>query len=111
LTRAEIAKTLQERLSLSRKDGAAILESFLDLVMDCLAEGKALSILKLGRFEVRIAAPRPGRNPHTGEATLVPSRARPCFYMSGALRERARRVRERLGARSPLEPPTGEEGE
>ncbi|UQZ89043.1 integration host factor subunit alpha [Deltaproteobacteria bacterium Smac51] len=86
-TRREIGERLSRRLGLSARESNLILESFLEAVAGQLEAGGAVTLSGLGRFSVRKTKPRPGRNPATGEAALIPSRLRPAFTLSRSLRK------------------------
>jgi integration host factor subunit alpha len=88
LTRAELVQMLRERMSLSSKDAGMILESVLDIITEGLTNKTPVSIMGLGRFEVRSTPDRPGRNPKTGDFAPVTGRLRPSFSMSKRMRDK-----------------------
>ncbi|MDR2339940.1 MAG: HU family DNA-binding protein [Deltaproteobacteria bacterium] len=88
LTRAELIQILRERLSISSKDANRIIESALDAISDSLAKNGTVSLIGLGRFQVKLTPARPGRNPKTGAYAEVPKHFRPTFTMSRSLRDR-----------------------
>jgi nucleoid DNA-binding protein len=102
LTRAELVRILRERLSISTKDASCILESALDAITDALAKNSSVTLVGLGRFQVKESPARPGRNPKTGVYAEVPRRLRPTFTMSRSLRER---MLERGRKKAAPEPP------
>ena len=67
ITRADLVESLWEEVELSRKECAALLESVLDEIADCLTEGDSVKISAFGSFIVRQKGERTGRNPKTGE--------------------------------------------
>jgi integration host factor subunit alpha len=74
LTKAELADLLFERLGLNKRESKDMVEAFFEFIHDSLVEGKDVKLSGFGNFQVRRKAPRPGRNPRTGE--LIPIRAR-----------------------------------
>jgi nucleoid DNA-binding protein len=90
LTRRVLVDRLRARLGLSAREAGEILDSFLDTLAGQLAEGGAVSLRGLGRFETRLSPPRPGRNPATGQPVSIPARRRPVFTLSPDLRARLR---------------------
>jgi nucleoid DNA-binding protein len=86
LTRRVLVDRLRARLGLSAREAGELLDDFLEILADQLAEGGAASFRGLGRFETRLSPPRPGRNPVTGEAVTIPARRRPVFTLSPDLR-------------------------
>ena len=91
LTRRVLVDRLRARLGLSAREAGEILDDFLEILSDQLAEGGAASFRGLGRFETRLSPPRPGRNPATGEVVIIPARRRPVFTLSPDLRAALRR--------------------
>jgi nucleoid DNA-binding protein len=88
LTRAEIIQELRDRLSLSGKDAGKILENFLECVSEILEGSGQVSLIGLGRFQIKRTPSRPGRNPKTGHSAEVPAKLRPTFTMSRVLRDK-----------------------
>jgi integration host factor subunit alpha len=74
LTKAELAELLFERLGLNKRESKDMVEAFFDFIHECLVRGEDVKLSGFGNFQVRRKAPRPGRNPRTGE--LIPIRAR-----------------------------------
>lgn len=74
LTKAELAELLFERLGLNKRESKDMVESFFEFIHDSLVQGHDVKLSGFGNFQVRRKAPRPGRNPRTGE--LIPIRAR-----------------------------------
>ena len=74
LTKAELAELLFERLGLNKRESKDMVEAFFEFVHASLAKGDDVKLSGFGNFQVRRKAPRPGRNPRTGES--IPSRAR-----------------------------------
>ena len=67
ITRADLVEVLREEVDLSRKECAALLESVLDGIANCLIEDDPVKICTFGNFIVRQKNERMGRNPKTGE--------------------------------------------
>ena len=67
ITRADLVAVLLEEVHLSRMECAALLESVLDEIANCLTEGESVKIRTFGSFSVRQKGERFGRNPKTGE--------------------------------------------
>ncbi|MEO8299352.1 MAG: integration host factor subunit alpha [Burkholderiales bacterium] len=74
LTKAELAELLFERLGLNKRESKDMVEAFFEFIHDCVVRGEDAKLSGFGNFQVRRKAPRPGRNPRTGE--LIPIRAR-----------------------------------
>jgi integration host factor subunit alpha len=74
LTKAELAELLFERLGLNKRESKDMVEAFFDILHDTLVAGGDVKLSGFGNFQIRRKAPRPGRNPRTGE--LIPIQAR-----------------------------------
>ena len=64
-----------------------MIDAFFDLIADSLVEGKDVKISGFGNFQIRTKAPRPGRNPRTGEAIPIGARRVVTFHASHKLKE------------------------
>jgi len=87
LTKAQLAEMLFEHIGLNKRESKDMIDAFFDLVASSLVDGKDVKISGFGNFQIRTKAPRPGRNPRTGE--LIPIRARRVvtFHASHKLKE------------------------
>lgn len=74
LTKAELAEMLFERLGLNKRESKDMVEAFFDILHATLVGGGDVKLSGFGNFQIRRKAPRPGRNPRTGE--LIPIKAR-----------------------------------
>ncbi len=88
LTRADLAEALAEEIDVSRQDGAALLESVLDLVGEALVAGETVKLSSFGAFSVRDKNERQGRNPKTGEPAAIDARRVLVFRASQILKDR-----------------------
>jgi nucleoid DNA-binding protein len=79
LTKAEIVEEVNERLRLTKKDIARVIDLFFEIIKDGLKEGKHIELRGFGTFEVKTREEREARNPKTGESVVVPKRRVPYF--------------------------------
>jgi integration host factor subunit alpha len=86
LTKAELAELLFERLGLNKRESKDMVEAFFDLVHKTLVEGNDVKLSGFGNFNIRRKAPRPGRNPRTGEAIPIKARHVVTFHASHKLK-------------------------
>lgn len=86
LTKAELAELLFERLGLNKRESKDMVEAFFDLVHDSLVKGQDVKLSGFGNFNIRRKAPRPGRNPRTGEAIPIEARNVVTFHASHKLK-------------------------
>ncbi|MBN8507116.1 MAG: integration host factor subunit alpha [Burkholderiales bacterium] len=74
LTKAELAELLFDKLGLNKRESKDMVEAFFDILHATLVGGGDVKLSGFGNFQIRRKAPRPGRNPRTGE--LIPIQAR-----------------------------------
>jgi integration host factor subunit alpha len=86
LTKAELAELLFDRLGLNKRESKDMVEAFFDIVNGTLVEGKDVKLSGFGNFNIRRKAPRPGRNPRTGEAIPIKARQVVTFHASHKLK-------------------------
>lgn len=82
LTKAELAELLFERLGLNKREAKEMVEGFFEIVHGTLVAGQDVKLSGFGNFNVRRKAPRPGRNPRTGEIIPIGERQVVTFHAS-----------------------------
>ena len=87
LTKAQLAELLFEQIGLNKRESKDMIDAFFDLVSRSLVEGNDVKITGFGNFQIRTKAPRPGRNPRTGEAVAIAARRVVTFHASHKLKE------------------------
>ena len=86
LTKAELAELLFERLGLNKRESKDMVEAFFDLIHGTLVAGADVKMSGFGNFNIRRKAPRPGRNPRTGESIPIKARNVVTFHASHKLK-------------------------
>jgi integration host factor subunit alpha len=86
LTKAELAELLFERLGLNKRESKDMVEAFFDIIHGALVAGQDVKLSGFGNFNIRRKAPRPGRNPRTGEAIPIKARNVVTFHASHKLK-------------------------
>jgi integration host factor subunit alpha len=86
LTKAELADLLFERLGLNKRESKDMVEAFFELIHAKLVDGADVKLSGFGNFQIRRKAPRPGRNPRTGEAIPIKARNVVTFHASHKLK-------------------------
>jgi integration host factor subunit alpha len=86
VTKAEIANIIHERVGLSKKESAQIVEAVLSEIKDSLAGGEDVKLSGFGHFIVRDKHARRGRNPKTGADITIASRRVVTFRASQLLK-------------------------
>ena len=87
LTKALLAEMLFERIGLNKREAKDMVEAFFELISASLVEGQDVKISGFGNFQIRTKAPRPGRNPRTGEEVPIQARRVVTFHASQKLKE------------------------
>ena len=86
LTKAELSELLFERLGLNKRESKDMVEAFFEIVNEALVSGDDVKLSGFGNFTIRRKAPRPGRNPRTGEAIPIAARNVVTFHASQKLK-------------------------
>jgi integration host factor subunit alpha len=87
LTKAQLAELLFEQIGLNKRESKDMVDAFFDLISDSLVDGQDVKISSFGNFQIRTKAPRPGRNPRTGESIPIEARRVVTFHASHKLKE------------------------
>ncbi len=94
MTKAEIAKIVHERVGLTKKESAQIVESVLSVVRNSLEKGENVKLSGFGHFIVRQKHARRGRNPKTGMDITIAPRSVVTFRASPLLKKKLIGVNE-----------------
>jgi integration host factor subunit alpha len=86
LTKAELAELLFDRLGLNKRESKDMVEAFFELIHGTLVDGADVKLSGFGNFQIRRKAPRPGRNPRTGESIPIKARNVVTFHASHKLK-------------------------
>ena len=86
LTKAELAEMLFDHLGLNKRESKDMVEAFFDNIHAALVTGNDVKLSGFGNFNIRRKAPRPGRNPRTGEAIPIKARNVVTFHASHKLK-------------------------
>ena len=86
MNKKDIIKKVAENTGMTQKDVTAIVDTFVDAVMDSIKDGK-VSISGFGTFEVVERAARMGRNPKTGMEIEIPASKSPRFKPAKAFKD------------------------
>jgi integration host factor subunit alpha len=87
LTKAQLADLLFEQIGLNKRESKDMIDAFFDLIAQSLVNGTDVKISSFGNFQIRTKAPRPGRNPRTGESIPIEARRAVTFHASHKLKE------------------------
>ena len=88
MTKAEIVEIVQQRVDLSKKDSAEVVDNLFEIIRERLEQGEDIKLPGFGNFLVREKNQRIGRNPKTGEAVTITARKVISFKPSQILRDK-----------------------
>ena len=87
LTKAQLADLLFDQLGVSKREAKDMVDAYFDLISGSLVRGEEVKLSGFGNFQIRSKAPRPGRNPRTGELIPIDGRRVVTFHASSKLKE------------------------
>ena len=99
LTKAVLSELVGTQAGLNRRDAKDMVDAFFEMVAGRLIEGHDVKLSGFGNFQIRTKAPRPGRNPRTGELIPIDARRVVIFHASHKLKDQVQ------SALDGLEPP------
>lgn len=88
LTRADLVNAIYSEIGLSKRECGDLLESMIGHMADRLVAGEKVKLAGFGVFSTRQKPERPGRNPKTGEPSMIKARRVLVFNPSPKLNER-----------------------
>ena len=74
MTKAEFVEKFAEKTGFSKKDAAAAVDAYHEVVADAMKAGDKVVIPGVLKVEVTERAARTGRNPRTGEEMEIPAK-------------------------------------
>jgi integration host factor subunit alpha len=86
LTKARLVEGIHEKVGITKKDAAELVDAVFDIMRDALAAGDKVKISGFGNWVVRDKAARKGRNPQTSEEIIIARRRVMTFKPSQVLR-------------------------
>lgn len=87
MTKADMVELVYERIGVSKREAANVVESIFDIIKESLERGENVKISGFGSFNLREKQPRRGRNPQTGEEITISARRVLSFKSSNVLRD------------------------
>ena len=87
MTKSELTEALSKDLNLPPQTASSIVSTILDSMTNTLVNGVKVEIRGFGSFTVRHYDSYTGRNPKTGEKTVVKAKKLPFFKVSKELKE------------------------
>lgn len=90
MNKSELVYEVTNRLDVTRKEAEDVIDCFLDLVAENLANGDKVVLSGFGTFEIRNRVSRSGVNPRTGERIDIPCQKTPAFKVGKILKDKLR---------------------
>lgn len=87
MNKTELTIALAEKTGCTKADVAKVLNGFVEVVEEQLAQGASVQIIGFGTFETSKYEERTGRNPQTGKTITIPAGVRPKFTPGAALKK------------------------
>jgi integration host factor subunit alpha len=87
VTRKELAMSVTEKLGVSQRNAAEIVDTVFSTLKSTLINKKSIKLVHFGSLIVRNKLPRRGRNPQTGESMMITESQMISFRPSRKLRE------------------------
>ena len=88
LIKADIAEEISKQVGYTKLKSTGLVNSIFEIIKDALENEQNVLISGFGKFSVRQRRERMGRNPITGEPTVLPSKKVVTFKCSGNLRNK-----------------------
>jgi len=90
MNKTELVEAIAGKTELSKKDAAAALEAFQEVVTDALVNGEKVALIGFGTFQTSDRKARAGVNPATGEKIQIAACTVPKFSVGKALKEKVK---------------------
>lgn len=86
LTKAQMAERLSEGLGLNKREAKEIVETFFEVLAQCLESNEPVKLSGFGNFGLRDKGERPGRNPKSGRDVPIAARRVVTFHCGQKLK-------------------------
>lgn len=90
MNKSELVYEVTNRLDVTRKEAEDVIDCFLELIAEKLANGDKVVLSGFGTFEIRNRVSRSGVNPRTGERIDIPCQKTPAFKVGKILKDKLR---------------------
>ena len=88
MTKIDIINNVYDKLGLSKKECADIVDRFFEVIKETLERDEDVKISGLGKFVVKQKKARRGRNPQTGDEIEIARRKVLLFKLSHGLKDK-----------------------
>lgn len=87
MNKGELVEKIADVTGLSKKDGEAAINAFVEVIQGELKRGNKVAIAGFGTFDVSSRKAREGRNPQTGETIKIAASKAPKFKAGKSFKE------------------------
>lgn len=87
MNKGELVEKIADATGLTRKDGEAAVNAFIETIQTALKKGDKVAIAGFGTFDVSNRKARTGRNPQTGEEIKIAASKSPKFKAGKSFKE------------------------
>jgi len=87
MKKSELISAVAEKSGLSKKDVSVVIDATIETIQEALKEGKKVSFIGFGSFEVVTRAPRVAKVPGTNKEIQIPETKSVKFKASKKLKE------------------------
>ena len=84
----DLVAAIAQKSDVTKKDAEKLVEAFIEVVSDELANGGKVQMVGFGTFEVAEREARVGRNPRNGETMEIAASRNPKFKAGKALKDK-----------------------
>lgn len=88
MTRSELTDQIAARTYLSKAEVKRVVDGVFDAIVEAAERGEEVAIRDFGKFVAKTSAARDGRNPRTGEPTVIKASTRLTFRPGKAVKDR-----------------------
>ncbi len=74
ITKDSLVEMIHNEVGLNKREAKELIECFFEQIKKSLEDGNDIKLSGFGNFILRNKAPRPGRNPKTGEEVTISER-------------------------------------
>ena len=74
ITKDSLVEMIHNEIGLNKREAKELIECFFEQIKQSLENGNDIKLSGFGNFILRNKAPRPGRNPKTGEEVTISER-------------------------------------
>jgi len=88
MNKTQLIDAVAKESNLKKREVEAVIEKFIDKIIEGVATGEKVQITGFGSFERKTRGERTIRNPRTGEDMQVPPSKSPSFSAGSAFKDR-----------------------